>query len=106
MKKATATDNFRELDEAFETKVKPFLYNNGEGKMVPIAQLVLMRNRDRPKHKQFDVLKDIENLEDYIFEDSPVLKQVTQGISPETRKDLLFIQKYTARHKTKRKFQV
>ncbi|GFS44729.1 transient receptor potential cation channel subfamily V member 5 [Trichonephila inaurata madagascariensis] len=30
----------------------PFLYNNGEGKMVPIQELVLTRNKDRPKHKQ------------------------------------------------------
>ena len=44
--------DYKELDEAIKAKVVPYLYNNGEGKMVPIAQLACLRNRDRPTRKQ------------------------------------------------------
>ena len=44
--------DYKELDEAIKAKVTPFLYNEGEGKMVPIAQLTMLRNRDRAKSKQ------------------------------------------------------
>ena len=41
----------KELDEAIKAKVTPFLYNNGEGAMIPIAQMACIRNRDRSKKK-------------------------------------------------------
>ena len=44
--------DFKELDEAIRGKIQPFLYNQGEGKKVPIAQLACLRNRDRPKSRQ------------------------------------------------------
>lgn len=49
MKKAVQTKNFTELDNAIKTQVEPMLYNKGEGRMIPIAKLVLLRNRDRSR---------------------------------------------------------
>lgn len=37
------------MDNAIKTNVKPFLYNGGKGKYVPISELVMRRNRDRGK---------------------------------------------------------
>ena len=51
MKRATQTKQFAELDHAMRTKVEPFLYNKGKGKWIPIDKLVLLRNKDRPRHK-------------------------------------------------------
>ena len=44
--------DYKELDEAIKSKVQPYLYNGGKGKMVPIVQLTMLRNRDRSKSKQ------------------------------------------------------
>lgn len=44
--------DYKELDEAIKAKITPYLYNEGRGKMVPIAQLTMLRNRDRPSRKQ------------------------------------------------------
>ena len=57
MKKCSQLRNYKELDEALELKLKPFLYNEGEGKKVPIAQLIFMRNLDRFKHNQLPQIK-------------------------------------------------
>lgn len=51
MKRATQTKQYAELDHALRTKVEPFLYNKGKGKWIPIEKLVLLRNKDRPRHK-------------------------------------------------------
>ena len=51
-KRAQVKKDFKELDETIRAKIVPFLYNQGEGKMVPIAQLACLRNRDRPPRKQ------------------------------------------------------
>ena len=51
-KRAMVKKDYKELDEAIKAKVVPYLYNNGDGKMVPIAQLACLRNRDRPQRKQ------------------------------------------------------
>lgn len=51
MKKAVQAKNFSELDNAIKTQVEPMLYNKGEGRMIPIAKLVLLRNRDRSRAK-------------------------------------------------------
>ena len=47
IKKCVLKKNYRELEEALDVKMKPFLYNEGRGKFIPIAQLVYMRNLDR-----------------------------------------------------------
>ncbi|EFN65752.1 Transient receptor potential cation channel subfamily V member 5 [Camponotus floridanus] len=65
MKRATQTKQFAELDHAMRTKVEPFLYNKGEGKWIPIDKLVLLRNKDRPRHKMLAPLKAMENPADY-----------------------------------------
>lgn len=52
MKQAAKTKDFSLVDKTIMEKVEPCLYNKGEGKMIHIAHLVLLRNRDRPKAKQ------------------------------------------------------
>ena len=51
-KRAMVKKDYKELDEAIKAKIQPFLYNAGKGKMVPTAQLSMIRNRDRSKSKQ------------------------------------------------------
>lgn len=51
MKSAAQTKQFAELDHALRTKIEPFLYNKGKGKWIPIDKLVLLRNKDRSRHK-------------------------------------------------------
>ncbi|XP_063989987.1 transient receptor potential cation channel subfamily V member 5 isoform X2 [Diachasmimorpha longicaudata] len=65
MKRATQTKQYAELDHAIRTKVEPFLYNKGKGKWIPISKLVLLRNKERPRHKMLPVLKAMENPSDY-----------------------------------------
>ncbi|XP_015113210.1 transient receptor potential cation channel subfamily V member 5 [Diachasma alloeum] len=65
MKRATQTKQYAELDHAIRTKVEPFLYNKGKGKWIPISKLVLLRNKERPRHKMLPVLKAMENPADY-----------------------------------------
>ncbi|XP_043261849.1 transient receptor potential cation channel subfamily V member 5 [Colletes gigas] len=65
MKRATQTKQYAELDHALRTKVEPYLYNKGKGKWIPIEKLVLLRNKDRPKHKMLPPLKAMENPSDY-----------------------------------------
>ena len=43
---------YKELDESILQKVRPYLYNDGAGAMVPIAQMACIRNRDRSVRKQ------------------------------------------------------
>ena len=54
--------DYKELDEAIRAKVAPFLYNDGDGKMVPIAQLACLRNRDRSVRKQVSKPPEFEVL--------------------------------------------
>ncbi|KAK0165798.1 hypothetical protein PV328_004286 [Microctonus aethiopoides] len=65
MKRATQTKQFAELDHAMRTKVEPFLYNKGKGKWIPIDKLVLLRNKERPRHKMLPVLRAMENPAEY-----------------------------------------
>ncbi|XP_077276305.1 transient receptor potential cation channel subfamily V member nanchung isoform X2 [Temnothorax americanus] len=65
MKSATQTKQYAELDHALRTKVEPFLYNKGKGKWIPVEKLVLLRNKDRPRHKMLAPLKAMENPADY-----------------------------------------
>ncbi|XP_015521251.2 transient receptor potential cation channel subfamily V member 5 isoform X1 [Neodiprion pinetum] len=65
MKRAAQTKQFAELDHAMRTKVEPFLYNKGRGKWIPISKLVLLRNKERPRHKMLPVLRAMENPGEY-----------------------------------------
>ncbi|XP_011500278.1 PREDICTED: transient receptor potential cation channel subfamily V member 5 [Ceratosolen solmsi marchali] len=65
MKRASQTKQYAEIDHAIRTKVEPFLYNRGKGKWIPISKLVLLRNKERPRHKMLPVLKAMEKPEDY-----------------------------------------
>lgn len=69
MKKAVQTKNFTELDNAIKTQVEPMLYNKGEGRMIPIAKLVLLRNRDRSRARWVKYLIYSNNLNFIIFRD-------------------------------------
>ena len=51
MKRAMVKKDYKEIDETIKAKVAPFLYNNGDGAMVPIAQMAYVRNRDRSERK-------------------------------------------------------
>lgn len=51
MKQAVKSKDFSQVDKTIVEMVEPCLYNKGAGKMVHIAHLVLLRNRDRPKTK-------------------------------------------------------
>lgn len=51
MKRAAQSKQFAELDHAIRTKVEPYLYNKGKGKWIPIDKMVLLRNKERPRHK-------------------------------------------------------
>lgn len=64
MKRAVQSKQFAELDHAIKTKVEPFLYNKGLGKWIPISSLVLLRNRDRPRHRQLPEIRILENPDD------------------------------------------
>ncbi|KAI9554266.1 putative transient receptor potential cation channel subfamily V member 6 [Daphnia sinensis] len=73
MKKAVKTKDFTEVDRTIVEMVEPCLYNKGAGKMVHIAHLVLLRNRDRAKTKLLPCLKDVEDpykfdIEKYVAE--------------------------------------
>ncbi|XP_023327676.1 uncharacterized protein LOC111700850, partial [Eurytemora carolleeae] len=84
-KKAMLTKNYKELDDTIRQKVPPFLYNNGKGKWIHCAHLACLRNRDRPKSKQFEALKQLgDEIFNYRFDGSPLLAKLTEGHSPET----------------------
>lgn len=51
MKRAQQNKQYAEIDHAIKTKVEPFLYNRGKGRYIPISHLVLLRNKERPRHK-------------------------------------------------------
>ena len=56
-KAAMKTRNYQELDDVIREKVTPYLYNNGEGRLVPIQEVVLIRNAERPKSKSVSKYK-------------------------------------------------
>ncbi|XP_076364510.1 LOW QUALITY PROTEIN: transient receptor potential cation channel subfamily V member 5-like [Tachypleus tridentatus] len=61
MKEASRTRNYAELDERIRELVEPFLYNKGEGRMVPIRELVMLRNQERPRHKQLSQQRGVNS---------------------------------------------
>ncbi len=44
-KRAMLTGNYSELDEAIRSKIRPYLYNNGDGQWIHCAHLACLRNR-------------------------------------------------------------
>lgn len=50
-KRAGWTKDYTELDQKILKEVPKFLYNNGEGKKIPIVDLVMIRNKERQKTK-------------------------------------------------------
>lgn len=45
-KRAMLTGNYSELDEAIRSKIRPYLYNNGDGTWIHCAHLACLRNRE------------------------------------------------------------
>ncbi|XP_046993972.1 transient receptor potential cation channel subfamily V member 5 [Schistocerca americana] len=72
MKRAIQTKQYAELDHAIKTKVEPFLYNKGKGKLFPISHVVLLRNKERPRHKLLPPLRSLENPDDFDIDDLPI----------------------------------
>ena len=83
-KSAMVKKDWKGLDEAIKTKVTPYLYNGGKGAMIPIAQMVLLRNRDRSARKFLPPIKELgeEAAFNYVFEGSELLAKVTEGWDP------------------------
>lgn len=52
------------LKTLYGLQVEPFLYNKGRGRYYPIANLVKLRNCDRPRHKQLPDIRILENPEE------------------------------------------
>ncbi|KAF0291236.1 hypothetical protein FJT64_001165 [Amphibalanus amphitrite] len=55
MKVASKTKNYTEVDDFIVNRLCHYMYNNGEGRLVPIDYVVINRNRDRPKTKLLEV---------------------------------------------------
>ncbi|KAI4465730.1 transient receptor potential ion channel protein [Holotrichia oblita] len=72
MKRAAQNKQYAEIDHAIKSKIEPFLYNKGQGMYIPISQLVLLRNKDRPRHKWLPQLKVMENPEDFEIDDENI----------------------------------
>ncbi|KAK0416395.1 hypothetical protein QR680_012460 [Steinernema hermaphroditum] len=47
VKYAKKTGDYGILEEYFDTMVKEFLYNEGKGRLVPVSELVMIRNKQR-----------------------------------------------------------
>ncbi|KAK5646070.1 hypothetical protein RI129_004534 [Pyrocoelia pectoralis] len=72
MKRAVQNKQYAEIDHAIKMKIEPLLYNKGKGKYIPISQLVLLRNKERGRHKLLPPLKSMENPDEFeIDDDSP-----------------------------------
>jgi hypothetical protein len=52
------------LDEALQTKIPHYLYNDGDGKMMHISEIVLARNKCRSKGEQ--LLKNEGDYDTYV----------------------------------------
>ena len=76
-------NDFKELDEALKQKLPQYLYNNGDGAMVPIAQMAMIRNRDRSTRKQFPVIKALgeEVAFNFVFEGSQLIFHTAVAIA-------------------------
>ena len=61
MKRAVQNKQYAEIDHAIKTKVEPFLYNKGKGRYIPISHLVLLRNKERSRHKLVSCLSYLDS---------------------------------------------
>lgn len=63
--------------------MEPFLYNKGRGRYFPIANLVKLRNCDRPRHKQLPDIRILENPEEDfdIDADCPDVRQLRDNLA-------------------------
>lgn len=57
MREAYRKKDFTGIDETIREMVLPFLYNNGQGKMIPISRIIRMRNSERPLSKRLPSAK-------------------------------------------------
>ncbi|XP_014217435.1 transient receptor potential cation channel subfamily V member 5 [Copidosoma floridanum] len=90
MKRASQTKQYAELDHAIRTKVEPFLYNKGRGKWIPVAKLVLLRNKERPRYKMLPVLKAMEKPEEYdIDKDMEDMEEVDESMIDKSKHRLV-----------------
>lgn len=64
--------------------MEPFLYNKGAGRYIPISKIVLMRNCERPKHKQLPEIRTMENPDEEFDIDQhlPVVKETEYLLNP------------------------
>ncbi|XP_045507975.1 transient receptor potential cation channel subfamily V member 5 [Colias croceus] len=90
MKRAVQNKQYAEIDHAIKTKVEPFLYNKGKGRYIPISHLVLLRNKERPRHKLLPPLRHMENPDEEfdIEKDWPVVTREEYDANPTGYREL------------------
>ncbi|KAL0849939.1 hypothetical protein ABMA28_011863 [Loxostege sticticalis] len=90
MKRAVQNKQYAEIDHAIKTKVEPFLYNKGKGRYIPISHLVLLRNKERPRHKLLPPLRGMENPDDEfdVEKDWPHVTQEEYDANPSGYREL------------------
>ncbi|XP_045489488.1 transient receptor potential cation channel subfamily V member 5 [Pieris rapae] len=90
MKRAVQNKQYAEIDHAIKTKVEPFLYNRGRGRYIPIAHLVLLRNKERARHKLLPPLRGMENPDEEfdIEKDWPNVTQEEYDANPSGFREL------------------
>ncbi|KAM3958296.1 transient receptor potential cation channel subfamily V member nanchung [Aphomia sociella] len=90
MKRAVQNKQYAEIDHAIKTKVEPFLYNKGNGRYIPISHLVLLRNKERPRHKLLPALRGMENPDEEfdVDKDWPQVSQAEYDANPSGYREL------------------
>ncbi|KPJ13765.1 Transient receptor potential cation channel subfamily V member 5 [Papilio machaon] len=90
MKRAVQNKQYAEIDHAIKTKVEPFLYNKGKGRYCPISHIVLLRNKERPRHKLLPPLRGMENPDEEfdVEKDWPVVTQEEYDANPSGYREL------------------
>lgn len=43
IRKACSTNDYTEIDAAIQENIRPYLYNNGDGRYIPTAELIHVR---------------------------------------------------------------
>ena len=80
---------WKELDDAIRQKVTPYLYNAGKGAMIPIAQMVLLRNRDRSARKFLPPIKELGEEVAFNCKTVKAVKYITVQIMNENKTSIL-----------------
>ncbi|XP_053601243.1 transient receptor potential cation channel subfamily V member 5 [Plodia interpunctella] len=90
MKRAVQNKQYAEIDHAIKTKVEPFLYNKGNGRYIPISHMVLLRNKERPRHKLLPPLRGMENPDEEfdVDKDWPEVTQAEYDANPSAYREL------------------